>query len=131
MVPLTYWALYSTRFGLRLRAVGENPAAVDTAGISVRGLRYSAVIICGVLVGLAGVYLVAGADRLFPAAHERGARLHRARRAGVRQMAAVAGARDLPSVRLPRRAGDPLAGDRSCRSSARCRCRRSRRCPIF
>ena len=56
-VPLTYWALYSTRFGLRLRAVGENPAAVDTAGISVRGLRYSAVVICGVLVGLSGVYL--------------------------------------------------------------------------
>jgi ABC-type uncharacterized transport system permease subunit len=58
LVPLTYWALYSTRFGLRLRAVGENPAAVDTAGISVRALRYSAVTICGVLVGLAGVYLV-------------------------------------------------------------------------
>ena len=57
LVPLTYWALYSTRFGLRLRAVGENPAAVDTAGISVRGLRYAAVIICGVLVGLSGVYL--------------------------------------------------------------------------
>ena len=56
-VPLTYWALYSTRFGLRLRAVGENPAAVDTAGISVRALRYSAVVICGVLVGLSGVYL--------------------------------------------------------------------------
>ena len=36
LVPLTYWALYSTRFGLRLRAVGENPAAVDTAGISVQ-----------------------------------------------------------------------------------------------
>ncbi|MGA8865039.1 MAG: ABC transporter permease [Gallionella sp.] len=57
LVPLTYWALYSTRFGLRLRAVGENPAAVDTAGISVRGLRYSAVVICGALVGLSGVYL--------------------------------------------------------------------------
>ncbi len=57
MAPITYWALYSTRFGLRLRAVGENPAAVDTAGISVRGLRYSAVMICGVLVGLSGVYL--------------------------------------------------------------------------
>jgi simple sugar transport system permease protein len=56
-VPLTYWALYSTRFGLRLRAVGENPAAVDTAGISVRALRYGAVMICGVLVGLSGVYL--------------------------------------------------------------------------
>jgi simple sugar transport system permease protein len=58
LTPLTYWALYSTRFGLRLRAVGENPAAVDTAGISVRGLRYGAVMICGVLVGLSGVYLV-------------------------------------------------------------------------
>ncbi|MGA2487729.1 MAG: ABC transporter permease [Roseiarcus sp.] len=56
-VPLTYWALYRTRFGLRLRAVGENPAAVDTAGLSVRGLRYRAVIICGVLVGLSGAYL--------------------------------------------------------------------------
>jgi simple sugar transport system permease protein len=57
LVPFTYWALYRTRFGLRLRAVGENPAAVDTAGISVRGLRYSAVVICGVLVGFSGVYL--------------------------------------------------------------------------
>ena len=57
LAPLTYWALYSTRFGLRLRAVGENPAAVDTAGLSVRGLRYRAVIICGALVGLSGAYL--------------------------------------------------------------------------
>ena len=65
MVPITYWALYSTRFGLRLRAVGENPAAVDTAGISVRGLRYSAVAICGVLVGLAGVYLALGQTGYF------------------------------------------------------------------
>ena len=56
-VPLTWWVLYKTRFGLRLRAVGENPAAVDTAGISVRALRYQAVIICGVLGGLSGVYL--------------------------------------------------------------------------
>ncbi len=57
LAPATYWVLYKTRFGLRLRAVGENPAAVDTAGISVRGLRYGGVVICGVLVGLAGVYL--------------------------------------------------------------------------
>jgi simple sugar transport system permease protein len=56
-VPLTWWVLYRTRFGLRLRAVGENPAAVDTAGISVEGLRYSAVICCGVLCGFAGAYL--------------------------------------------------------------------------
>ncbi len=65
IVPLTYWALYRTRFGLRLRAVGENPAAVDTAGISVRALRYSAVIICGALVGLAGVYLVLSEEGFF------------------------------------------------------------------
>jgi general nucleoside transport system permease protein len=65
LVPLTYWALYSTRFGLRLRAVGENPAAVDTAGISVRALRYGAVMICGVLVGLAGVYLVLSQEAYF------------------------------------------------------------------
>lgn len=57
LAPATYWVLYKTRFGLRLRAVGENPAAVDTAGISVRALRYGGVIICGVLVGLAGTYL--------------------------------------------------------------------------
>ena len=56
-VPMTWWVLYRTRFGLRLRAVGENPAAVDTAGISVVGLRYAAVLITGVLCGIAGAYL--------------------------------------------------------------------------
>lgn len=56
-VPATWWILYRTRFGLRLRAVGENPAAVDTAGVSVVGLRFGAVAICGVLCGIAGAYL--------------------------------------------------------------------------
>ena len=55
-VPLTYWVLYRTRFGLRLRAVGENPKAVDTAGISVYLLRYRALIITGALCGVAGAY---------------------------------------------------------------------------
>jgi simple sugar transport system permease protein len=59
-VPISWWVLYRTRFGLRLRAVGENPAAVDTAGISVVRLRYAAVAICGVLTGLAGAYLATG-----------------------------------------------------------------------
>lgn len=57
MVPFTWWVLFRTRFGLRLRAVGENPAAVDTAGISVAWLRYRAVICTGVLTGVAGAYL--------------------------------------------------------------------------
>ncbi|HQU66952.1 MAG TPA: ABC transporter permease [Albidovulum sp.] len=60
MVPLTWWALYRTRFGLRLRAVGENPASVDTAGVSVVRLRYTALAITGILCGLAGAYMAAG-----------------------------------------------------------------------
>ena len=60
MVPLTWWVLFRTRFGLRLRAVGEAPEAVDTAGVSVIEMRYSAVIICGVLCGLAGAYMATG-----------------------------------------------------------------------
>ena len=67
LVPLTAFVLYRTRFGLRLRATGENPAAVDTAGISVRGLRYAGVVICGVLCGFAGSYLsVAQAASFLP-----------------------------------------------------------------
>jgi general nucleoside transport system permease protein len=57
LVPLTWWVLYRTRFGLRLRAVGENPSAVDTAGISVVRLRFTALVIAGILCGLAGAYL--------------------------------------------------------------------------
>ena len=52
--------LRRTRFGLRIRAVGENPAAVDTAGVSVTNLRYAAVIIAGILCGFAGSYLALG-----------------------------------------------------------------------
>ncbi len=59
-VPVSWWILFRTRFGLRLRAVGENPGAVDTAGISVTRQRYAAVLICGVLCGLAGAYLSMG-----------------------------------------------------------------------
>lgn len=67
LVPLAAWVLYRTRFGLRLRAVGENPAAIDTAGLSVNGLRYRGVLIAGVLCGIAGTYMSiaqsAGFDR--------------------------------------------------------------------
>jgi simple sugar transport system permease protein len=59
-VPATWWVLFRTRFGLRLRAVGENPGAVDTAGVSVVRQRYAAVIICGLLCGVAGAYLSTG-----------------------------------------------------------------------
>lgn len=58
LVPLVWWVLNRTRFGLRLRAVGENPQMVDAAGVSVRSLRYGALTINGALCGLAGGYLV-------------------------------------------------------------------------
>jgi general nucleoside transport system permease protein len=58
LVPLVWWLLFRTRFGLRLRAVGENPQMVDAAGVSVMRLRYTALTLNGMLCGLAGSYLV-------------------------------------------------------------------------
>jgi ABC-type uncharacterized transport system permease subunit len=57
LVPLVSLALRQTRFGLRLGAVGENPEAVEAAGIAVAGLRFRALIAGGVLCGIAGTYL--------------------------------------------------------------------------
>lgn len=56
-VLATWWALHRTSFGLRIRAVGEAPEAVDSAGVSVTWLRYRAVLIAGLLCGIAGAYL--------------------------------------------------------------------------
>ena len=57
IVPIVWWVVYRTRFGLRLRAVGENPKAVDTAGLSVEGLRYRALLVGGILCGIGGAYI--------------------------------------------------------------------------
>ncbi|MBK6469543.1 MAG: ABC transporter permease [Betaproteobacteria bacterium] len=58
LVAFVWWLLYRTRFGLRLRAAGENPTMVDAAGVSVKALRYQALALNGVLSALAGAYLV-------------------------------------------------------------------------
>ena len=58
LVPAVWWLLYRTRFGLRLRAVGENAHMVDAAGVSVTRMRYAALTLNGLLCGLAGSYLV-------------------------------------------------------------------------
>ncbi|MDH4449622.1 MAG: ABC transporter permease [Rhodoferax sp.] len=67
LVPACWWVLFRTRFGLRLRAVGENPHMVDAAGLSVTRLRYAALTINGVLCGLAGGYLVLAQSANFSA----------------------------------------------------------------
>ncbi|MEP7270742.1 MAG: ABC transporter permease [Acidobacteriota bacterium] len=64
-VPASWYILYRTPFGLRLRAVGENPEAADTAGISVWRMRFSGVLISGALAALGGAYLSIGQNSLF------------------------------------------------------------------
>ena len=65
LVPAVWWLMFKTRFGLRLRAVGENPQMVDAAGVSVQKLRYTALSLNGVLCGLAGAYLVLAQSAMF------------------------------------------------------------------
>lgn len=65
MVPLSWYVLYKTPFGLRLRSVGENPEAADAAGIRVASMRYAGVLLSGVLAGIGGAYLSIGQSSLF------------------------------------------------------------------
>ena len=65
MVPITLYVLSHTRYGLRLRAVGENPEAAETAGVSVARIRLAAVLISGALAAIGGAYLSIGQSSLF------------------------------------------------------------------
>lgn len=65
LVPVCWYILYKTPFGLRIRSAGENPAAADAAGVNVIRLRYVAVVISGVLAAAGGAYLSIGQSSLF------------------------------------------------------------------
>lgn len=65
LVPLCWYVVYKTPFGLRLRSAGENPAAADAAGVNVIRLRYIAVVLSGVLAAAGGAYLSIGQSSLF------------------------------------------------------------------
>ena len=65
LVPLCWYVMYRTPFGLRLCAVGENPEAADAAGVSVIRMRYIGVMISGLLAAAGGAYLSIGQSSLF------------------------------------------------------------------
>ena len=65
LVPMTWYVLYKTPFGLRLRSVGENPEAADAAGVRVSHMRYWGVLLSGALAGIGGAYLSIGQSSLF------------------------------------------------------------------
>lgn len=65
LVPLSWYVLYKTPFGLRLRSVGENPEAADAAGVSVARMKYAGVLLSGALAGIGGAYLSIGQSSLF------------------------------------------------------------------
>ena len=65
IVPVCWYVLYKTPFGLRIRAAGENPEAADAAGVNVIRLRYTAVVLSGILAAAGGAYLSIGQSSLF------------------------------------------------------------------
>jgi len=64
-IPAAYWVLFKTSLGLKIRTCGENPAAADTMGVNVSGIRYLSLIIGGGLIGLGGAFLTIAQNNMF------------------------------------------------------------------
>ena len=110
MVLVTWVVVFRTSTGLRLRSVGENPLAAETAGLKVVRTRYLAVMTSG---GAGGAGRGVPVDRLPPhllAEHDRGPRVHRAGGADLRPLATRHGAGRDAAVRVRLRAGAAAAG---------------------
>lgn len=67
IIPLSWWAVYRTRWGLDVRASGENPQAADVTGIHVNKRRREALYVCGLMAGIGGAYFVLGQVGMFQA----------------------------------------------------------------
>ncbi len=65
LVPIAWYVLYKTPFGLRIRAVGENPEAADAAGVKVHAMRYTGVVLSGILAAAGGAYMAIGQSSFF------------------------------------------------------------------
>ncbi|MEU9380608.1 ABC transporter permease [Streptomyces sp. NPDC048279] len=65
LVPITWWVLWRTAFGLRLRSCGENPVAAESLGVNVYKYKYIAVIISGGFAGLGGAFLSIVASNVY------------------------------------------------------------------
>ena len=107
VIVVAYFVMFRTSIGLRLRSVGEHPRAADTVGIDVYKTRYGAVILSGMIASLGGAYLAIGYVHSFTENMTAGPRVHRARRADRRQLAARRRLRVRAPVRLLRRARRP------------------------
>ena len=125
LVPALAVFLFRTRWGLRLRAVGEKPRAADTVGLPVLRIRYVAVVVSGMLAALGGAYLSVAFVGLLHPEHDRGQGFHRAGGGHLRALASRTGAGGHAAVRLLRGDGRPAA-DVLGRHLRHC----SRRCPI-
>ncbi len=86
LVPFSAYLLWHTTFGLRLRSVGEAPTAADSLGVPVYRMKYIGVLISGALSGLAGRVPRARERGSLQGGPDRRARLHRPRRADLRQL---------------------------------------------
>ena len=109
-VPLTWYVLYRTPFGLRLRAVGENPRRPMPPGVNVARIRYSGVMLSGALAAHRRRLPLDRPVVALHAQHDVGPRLHRAGGADLRQVAAGADDARVPVFRLRRGDDHPDAG---------------------
>jgi simple sugar transport system permease protein len=90
MVFVSWYVMYRTPFGLRLRAVGEKPEAADAAGVSVNQIRYWGVLLAGALAGIGGAYLLDWPIISIYKKHDGGPRIYCARRVDLRKVASSA-----------------------------------------